>query len=739
MHVKFLEVPMSSIRAVILFTCIMLAVPALSEPSKPKIGLVLGGGGAAGVAHVGVIEHLEAMGIRPDYVAGASMGAIVGGLYAAGYTPGELRKVVTDIDWESILIDNSIRSFEAPMRRKNRLDPLSVTAELPLSVGSKGSRADGGLVDGVKLQLILNSLTAPARNITNFDNLPIPFRAVATDLYTGKPVVLGSGNLNQVLRASMSIPALFPPVTLDGYTLVDGGVSNNLPIDVVRAMGADIVIASVIPPANVKGKDLSTFSASLSQTLSIFIQARSQELIKTLTPIDVLITPDVAAVGMLDFAQAPETIAKGIKATKKEAVKLQRIALKRPTPQPRSSFAMFEEQKIHYDRIIVRYDGALDKAIILKRLNLMPSGTVSSKELNDAIIRVYGMQLFSDVTYNLEQQGSDEVLVVTATSAADGSLVPSFGIALDNSFGGDGLFSLGFGATIPEINSLGGRLDIDATIGNIEGGRARFEQPLDLSQQFVVRPGASYFRRTADLYAKPDVLISPIEISKLNIGSDAFFVPGDWGRIGMGLSYNHTTSETKIGYIPGTNQAKQTQDKLLSSLLFDYDDLDNVDLPSAGSQLALRYDLDLLDPDKKGAATIDGLTALSFGQHVVSPFGYASGNMSNDGFAANFIGGFQRISGFSTGELAGNVVGVGGVRYYNMINLETPFGTNAFVGGSIEYGGAYSSWSDMLNENGYVAGALFSGVDTLFGPILLGVGASEHGQWSTTLTLGKRF
>jgi Outer membrane protein/protective antigen OMA87 len=299
---------------------------------------------------------------------------------------------------------------------------------------------------------------------------------------------------------------------------------------------------------------------------------------------------------------------------------------------------MFDEQRIKYDRIMVRYDGTLDKSAIMRRLNLPPSGTVSPDKLNEAIMRVYGMQLFSDVTYKLAQLHGEDVLVVTATSAADGSLVPSFGIILDNSFGGNGNFTLGLGASIAELNSLGGRLDIDATIGNVEGGRVRFEQPLDIAQQFIIRPVASYFRTNADLYAKPDDLLSPIEISTLRVGSEAFFVPGDWGRVGVGLSYDQTTTETEIGNIPGTNQSRRTTDQIVSSLIFDYDDLDDVDLPSSGSQLSMRYDLDLLQPEKKGAATFDGLTAWSLGQHVVSPFGYASGNMSNDGFSANFIG-----------------------------------------------------------------------------------------------------
>jgi len=182
-------------------TLASLAPVAPLAADEPRIGLVLGGGGAAGVAHVGVIKELERLGIRPDVITGTSMGAIVGGLYAAGMTPEELEAAVTEIDWSSIFNDASDRQLLHPLRRDNRLDPFSVQTNLPIGIGADGVRTDAGFIDAVKLTLTLRRLVSRAEGIADFDDLDIPFRAIATDLVTGEPVVLGTGDLSFRRRA----------------------------------------------------------------------------------------------------------------------------------------------------------------------------------------------------------------------------------------------------------------------------------------------------------------------------------------------------------------------------------------------------------------------------------------------------------------------------------------------------------------------------------------------------------
>ncbi|MEO1493407.1 MAG: patatin-like phospholipase family protein [Pseudomonadota bacterium] len=715
----------------------MLTTP-LAAAERPKIGLVLGGGGAAGVAHVGVIRELERLGIRPDVVTGTSMGAIIGGLYAAGYTPTDLERVALEIDWSSILNDSSDRRLQHPLRRDSRLEPLSVQADLPIGIGAGGAQLDAGLVDGVKLTAILAQLTTRHNRIEDFDDLSIPFRAVATDLTTGEPVVLRRGPLVDALRASMSIPVLLPPVVIDGRLLVDGGVSNNLPIDVARQMGADIVIVSSIPPSAKKTEDLGSFAASLGQTLSIFIHSRTRDQVATLRDDDILLIPDVGAVGMLDFADAPDTIVEGANTVLAEETRLAALATGR-FAVPRAPIGDLRNAAIEYDRIEVEYDGRLDPDVIRRRLDLPASGSATGREIETAISRVYGLDLFENITYSHEPDGRDEVLIIRARQRNDGLLTPRFGIALEDTIGEDGDFTIAVGAGIPELNPFGGRFDFDLSFGNIDAVQFRFEQPLDLDQDVHVRATGAYVNQSGTLFQDLDDPLSEIIVEQAAVSGELFWTPGDWGRIGAGIGFVHQTVDIRSGTIPGTNIDRIVEDQIPVSLTVDYDTLDDPDLPRSGIQIGLSYEYDVADDESGSSIVLDALGAYSFGQHTVSAFVAADGEVDPQGFDPRFIGGFQNLSGLAEGELLGNVTALVGLRYYRRFGFEHPFGKEAFAGASLEFGGAFDDWDEIGNKGGFLAGAIFAGVQTPFGPLILGFGAAEQGQYAATLNLGFRF
>ncbi|MEM9059155.1 MAG: patatin-like phospholipase family protein [Pseudomonadota bacterium] len=712
-------------------------LPTLAD--KPRIGLVLGGGGAAGVAHVGVIRELEKLGIRPDVVTGTSMGAIIGGLYAAGYTPKDLERVALEIDWSSILNDSADRRLEHPLRRDSRLEPLSVQADLPLGVGAGGVQVDAGLVDGVKLTAILAQLTTRVNQIESFDNLPIPFRAVATDLTTGQPVVLSQGPLVNSLRASMSIPALFPPVEINGRLLVDGGVSNNLPIDVARAMGADIVIVSSIPPAEKEASELGSFSASLGQTLSIFIHARTRELVATLEPQDVLLVPDVGAVGMLDFKEAPATIVEGAETVQQNEARLQSLAEARSALIARKSVGRIRSAPLSYDRIQIEYEGTLDQEVIFRRLALPAAGTVTGRDIETAIGRVYGLDLFENVTYRFRESAGENVLIVSASQRNDGLARPRFGIALDNTFGGDGDFTIAVGGSLTELNSLGGRLDVDLVFGNTDAAQFRFEQPLDLDHDFHFRGTGSYINSSGTVFQALDDPLSEIGVEQSSVTAEIFWTPDDWGRVGAGIGFVHQTVDVRTGTIPGTNTGRVVEDQIPLLFSLDYDTLDDPDLPRDGVQVGLSYSYDIAEADSPSSILFDALGAYSIGQNTLSVFFSAAGEIDPQGFDPRFIGGFQNLSGLAQGELLGNVTALAGLRYYRRFGFEHPFGKEAFAGGSIEFGGAYADWDQVGSDGSFFASSIFAGIQTPFGPLMIGFGAAEQGQYAATLDLGFRF
>jgi NTE family protein len=711
--------------------------PAFAE--RMKIGLVLGGGGAAGVAHVGVIRELERLGIRPDVVTGTSMGAIIGGLYAAGYTPDDLERVALEVEWDSILNDASDRRLEQPLLRDSRLEPLSVQADLPIGIGSDGVQLDSGLVDGVKLTAILSQLTVHVNEVDSFDNLPIPFRAVATDLTTGLPVILDRGPLVNALRASMSIPALFPPVEIDGRLLVDGGVANNLPVDVARQMGADVVIVSSIPAAERSATELRSFGATLSQTMSLFIQAGTRAQLESLGPQDVLFVPDVGSVGMLDFADAPNTIVEGQSAVVAQESRILALAKSRDALVERNDLGDLRSQPLPYDRIEVDYSGVLDPEIIKRRLGLPDRGSVTGVQLEAAIARVYGLNLFESVVYEYQTRDTERVLVVRATPRDDGLLRPRLGLQLNDKLGGDGDFTLALGASLDEVNSLGGQLDLDAAIGRVDAFQARFSQPLNLDQLFHLRGTTRYVSRHGTLFGSLDDPRSQINVERAALLTEFLWTPGDWGRIGTGIGYQHQTVDIASGFIPGTQVDEVTEDQFPVALFFDYDTLDDPDLPRTGAQISMAYRYDLNEDESPSSIELDGVVARSIDQHTFSTFLRTSGDLDPQGFEPRFVGGFQNLSGLSNGELLGNVTAVVGARYYKRFGFEHPFGDEAFTGFSLEYGGAFDDWSNVGSDGSFVAGSIFAGAQSPLGPIVLGLGAAEQGQYESTFNLGYRF
>ncbi len=235
------------LRAMLALTFLSIASQSIAQTDeagvdaeRPRIGLALGGGGARGAAHIGVLKELERLRIPIDAVAGVSMGAIVGGLYASGKTPDELQELVTSLDWANAFDDQSKREHRS-YRRKQDDAAFPIPLELGLRDGTL--QLPKGLIQGQKLSLILREQLLHVYDVDNFDNLPTPFRAVASDIQTGDAYVMSGGDIELAIRASMSAPGIFSPVVVDGHSLVDGGLVGNVPVSVVREMDVDIIIA----------------------------------------------------------------------------------------------------------------------------------------------------------------------------------------------------------------------------------------------------------------------------------------------------------------------------------------------------------------------------------------------------------------------------------------------------------------------------------------------------------------
>jgi NTE family protein len=381
----------------IAFSLLFLIPPAHSE-ERPKIGLVLGGGGAKGAAHIPVLKLLDELEFPIDFIAGTSAGGIVGGLYAAGYSGAEIEEIFAGADWDDLFSDRPQRALQPYFEK--RLDGRYQLALFP----RKGiPSTPQGLVSGQKIFDLFSSLTFPIAGDIDFDELPIPFRCLAVDIVSGKEVVLKSGSLARALRATGAIPTLLAPVEWDEYLLVDGGVLNNLPIDVVKDMGADIVIAvDLAGPLNPR-EELATAEKILGQTLQTVELAQKKD---KMDEVDVLIWPDMKGLSSTDYF-FPDRMAR-IKARGEEAALKARpsllalrdkFGLKRSPESRRRSIAPDERRTLGH--IVIAGNNKIPASFIARLFSLKAGDSVDAARIGRQVNELYALGYFESVQHDI--------------------------------------------------------------------------------------------------------------------------------------------------------------------------------------------------------------------------------------------------------------------------------------------------------------------------------------------------
>jgi len=367
---------------------------------RPKIGLVLSGGGAKGFAHIGVLKMLDSLKIPVDYIAGTSMGGIAGAFYAIGYSGNELELLVKRSDWEEIFTDKPRRKILPYFEKKEK-------GKYQLEFGLKGFKPvpPKGLIFGQKISLLFSSFTFPYEQITSFDDFPIPFRCVAVDLVTGNQVVLNNGSLAKAMRATMAIPTVFSPVEWGDSLLVDGGMVNNLPVDVVKEMGADIVIAVDVEDPLKRKEELDSVLEIFQQSTLIMGIERKR---KNLKFVDILIQPDISGFSVSDFdnEKISTIITRGENAAKKNQQKF--IALKNNL----GTFSKFDttlsksliksNKKITIYGISIEGQTILPFGFIYRLLGFKPGDQLDTDILNARIMELYGLGYFESIQYHIQ-------------------------------------------------------------------------------------------------------------------------------------------------------------------------------------------------------------------------------------------------------------------------------------------------------------------------------------------------
>ncbi len=362
--------------------------------NQPKVGLVLSGGGAKGFAHIGILKELEKSGVQVDYIGGTSMGAIVGGLHASGYSADQIEEIILKTDFMKVMRDNVSRR-EKPFFNKEYSEKYAVT--LPIKEGSIGLPL--GLSKGQNVLNFLTELFAPVDEVQDFSKLPIPFYCVATNIETGKEVVLEKGSLPLAVRASAAFPSLLNPVEIDGKLLVDGGVVNNFPVDVMRRKKMDLIIGVSVQGQLLEREELSSIASLLMQIVNFQMYEKSDDQISLL---NFYIKPDIVEYSVISFDKKEEIIERGKKAAKPFKVVFDSIA-KLQKNKKKPHIVNFKNNKFLVDRIIIKGNKNYTNNYILGKLQLRKGDTVSYKDISKKINSLTASKNFKRIDYHFEK------------------------------------------------------------------------------------------------------------------------------------------------------------------------------------------------------------------------------------------------------------------------------------------------------------------------------------------------
>jgi NTE family protein len=714
--------------------------PSTAQP-RPKIGLVLGGGGARGIAHIGVLKVMHELRIPVHYVTGTSMGSIVGGTFASGLGAAELEDKVLRIDWDAVL-DDRVQRRNLTQRRKD--DERTPLVRLELGVRDGKVLLPAGAIYGQKLEFLLADLTATTPGDIRFDSLPTPFRAVATDLETGEEVVFERGYLRQAMRASMSVPGAFDPVELNGRILVDGGLVNNVPIQLVREMGAEVVIAIDVGALNRKRDTLTALPAILDQMINISIRRNADESLATLTARDVKIVPDLGDIGSASFERARDAIRVGEAAARAMAPALSRYSVS-PLEYEQWLEQRRRERRGPFTPRFIEADGLerVNPRMMLGQMNTKPGQPMDMDVFMADIER-----LNSGGDFN----GIDAVAVTDERGTGlrvkffEKSWGPNFfrvGLNLSSDFQGNAYYNLLGRYTRTWINDLGGQLRADASLGRTQRLYGEVFQPLDYSGTFYARPYAGTQRTTQPFFLRNGEQIAEYAIESTYAGLDLGTHLFKWGEVSAGVRYASSDAKPQIG-LPGVFPDFKVPYGGVT-LRAVYDQLDNFYFPTAGSMVEVNGLVARPwagSPNSSERVTANALTAFHFGPHnfsVALEGGklYAS---SENTYSGLFLGGLFRLSGLKTDQLYGEEILLGRVLYsYRIARLPALLGGNVMAGFSVEAGNAWAFGQKASLSDLIYAGSVYFGADTFAGPFYFAYGQAEGGKSSFYMYLGRPF
>ncbi|MGA0735028.1 MAG: patatin-like phospholipase family protein [Steroidobacteraceae bacterium] len=721
-----------------LLAFLLLASSVAAAQSAPRVGLVLSGGGARGAAHVGVLKVLEEQRIPIHAIAGTSMGAVVGGLYASGLSAGEITALIESDEWRAAFTEPAPRD-RLSFRRKS--EDQNFLVKFPLGIKSGSFRLPKGLVSGQRVSQALRRVTFPVAGRAQFDQLPIPFRAVATDLETGDAVVLGSGDLVDAMRASLAAPGVFAPVEIDGRLLVDGGLANNLPVDVAQAMGVDVLIVVDVGFPLRKRDTLDSVTTISNQMLSILIRRGSDAQRERLGTRDILISPDLGEASSFDFAIVPQATSLGESAARAAATQLaslsmdvagyaawlaDRAAAREQSPQIRQ--VRIADSAIRYRRLIEgRFAGA----------------TLDTKGIDGAVSTLFGRGNFESVDYRVQGESRDTLLVAARRNSWGPNYV-RFGLSLQDDFNGNSTYNAAARFVLADIGSLAAEWVWDVQVGVEPRIATEAHIPFGDEARWFWMPQASFELRNVPL-VRGGERIAEYRLRTSEYGLDVGRELSNWGEVRAGVRQATGRARLRLGDPSlATSDAFDVREYFGR---FSIDTLDDRNFPRRGQYLVTEWrgERTGLGSDRNAdIVTLDWLSARSRGRDTFAfwtSFGTQIDSAADNVRTLFPLGGFLNLSGIAPETLSGRHFAIARALYYRQIGRggEGFLNVPAYAGLSVEAGNVWDDRSEISLASSLKQGSLFFGFDTLFGPVYIGTGFGENSDSNFYLFLGRTF
>jgi NTE family protein len=708
-----------------------------APPSRPRVALVLSGGGARGFAHIGVLRALHDMHVPIDIIVGTSMGSVVGGAFAAGASLHDMEAVARETDWDRVVADRPPRDSLVFRRRE---EDLLLPSRIEFGVSGQGVTLPPSAAGNEALEAALNRLLPPGARDRPVSRLPLPFRSVASDLVTGELVELVDTPLFLTMRASLAVPGVFAPVRVNGHLVVDGGLVRNLPVDMARQMGADIVIAVNVGTPLAPEKDLGSAVGVAQQMLNILTEQNVQRSLKELRAGDILIAPDLAGISFLDFSRHDDAIRAGEQAARALAARLQPLAVSADAyallENRRLAAPVLADDALPLASLKVSGGGAISHTALAAQTGLKRGAPVTRAQVQQAAAQLYGRGDLARVETAVTDDARGRHVDIRTTEApwADSRL--RLGLELGTDFGDTNSFALKLMYVRANLDPWGGELRTVLRAGTAREAGVQLYQPLGAGAPWYVAPSVEAGGSTTDVFNEGRRILRVGYAGRgatLALGREL----GNWGDLQLGVTRQRATLSTAIPE-PANGNAQPVFDTT-QFLRYRVDTLDSLGFPTRGA--LVDASVEHSTSGGTGGAGLARSSAVAMGAFQAGDWaGHVYGEWAHaqSGTAPLALGGFLRLSGTPADSISGrSIVFARVAAARKLAALPSTLGGALRAGLSLEVGGGYDpTFSSVRDLSFRQAVSGFLAVDTRFGPFYLAAGATRNGERTLYLFLG---